>query len=1175
MPYKWGPFYKALIFDIAILTLLTFYKFNFIFPDCNQFIFSGDFVRPITNESAARYYIYPFVLNEHGTYVDPTFILKIPYWSLFVLISHLTSLNVAYWLLIVVTQILSGLLISTSARTLFSPEKNFLYYLIPLIPSIFACFSYPINYRPYWLYLPLLPGLLQCVLIVSYKTLTNHKLNVRTKLLLVLIGYLATLQIHIITFILITLTSVFLATILLEKKRLVIIKDYLVITFWLSLPLLLFMIPTFMMSFSGQSLSPSYVYSYSVLEFMSSEASFVNAFVFSIGFWEKVVYTNLDKLITLLIVSFVLISYSFAKKKKSFLLSIFLAFVISLSFELGMNNPIYKLLADPSNPFAWVLRDPFKISLVSLGLFTTFFTFTIRHLTINATPKNRKALVTSFMALVIVSVAIWSPAAKTSEIIQPSTIPKEYFAAADYLNENTDGPLLFLPIDGKKYEWADNPYLQGSFLARSYQGAYIDYTVTSRKGVKELLIYATCRENLAVLSLVTSGIVIDASMEERGSCFDKMAHYIISNCSKDIVKLGDYLYFLPNEEYSRFRVVGDPLYLIASTDYNHLGSFSEFLNGSHGAIFFDNFMWLLRNVEEIKLFSKLTEPSTAWSLGYTHEPLHGAWHYYLEKRNIENWQSDYGKGLIFTWATSRLEENPTPSNNDLINQWTFNSTSDLDQWENRTHENQFGALYFIKLDNGALKTELWNSTWGWKTINSPLIPAEYSNWYRWELQTKGENAHKVHMKIIEYNEEEKIVDARQVKSIGSGNFDWNTVTIDFTPESPETKYIQLVTWHGHETEQPLPNIIWIDNVKVYDLKRFVEPVSLEIPFTTQETDDYVFLTRYFKNQQGGKIQIQLDNTPYTTNTKDQLNKFTWKEIDTLSLEKGQHKITLTNLQGFNAINFFTLIPKQEYQNAQNQLEQTLQNKTIIHILEAENDLYHQNTTTSNKYGREASNGQILILNQNSTIWQNITIAKTDNYRLTTRSKGPLQIQIDNQTYTTNSTTLNWNHLNTTHLNKGNHKIQITTPTNAELDVIWLHSTQNPNQTLQDIFTTKQKPAQITNYTKINPTKYTVNINATQPFMLSFAEAYDPLWACYVNGEKISSIPLYGVINGFWINQTGQLEIVIEYEPQKWFYIGSAISIATLTACIAYLTYAYTKNKNILQKLKHLLAGNQK
>ena len=208
------------------------------------------------------------------------------------------------------------------------------------------------------------------------------------------------------------------------------------------------------------------------------------------------------------------------------------------------------------------------------------------------------------------------------------------------------------------------------------------------------------------------------------------------------------------------------------------------------------------------------------------------------------------------------------------------------------------------------------------------------------------------MKIIEYNQDKKIIGTKHVKSVGSGSFDWQTITIDYAPENPETKYIQLQIWHGHETTQPLPNIIWIDNVKVYK-----------------------------------------------------------------------------------------------------------------------------------SYGQ------------------------------------------------------------------------------SDLDVVWIYSTQNSNETLEDIFKPKENPAEIISYQKIDPTKYTVKVNASKPFMLSFAESYDPLWVAYVNGEKIHSIPLYGVINGFYINQTGYLEITIEYEPQRWFNLGCIISLTTLLACTTTLTITHIKQKH--------------
>jgi len=125
-------------------------------------------------------------------------------------------------------------------------------------------------------------------------------------------------------------------------------------------------------------------------------------------------------------------------------------------------------------------------------------------------------------------------------------------------------------------------------------------------------------------------------------------------------------------------------------------------------------------------------------------------------------------------------------------------------------------------------------------------------------------------------------------------------------------------------------------------------------------------------------------------------------------------------------------------------------------------------------------------------------------------------------------------------------------------------TEDPN-ILSSKTTLFLKKPNILKYEKINPTLYKVQVNATEPFMLSFAESYDPLWEArvYKNGklvEKSKPVPLYGVINGFWINTTGEnLEIVIRYKPQDYFEFGLVISGTTLTACIGYLIYDWKRD----------------
>jgi hypothetical protein len=63
-------------------------------------------------------------------------------------------------------------------------------------------------------------------------------------------------------------------------------------------------------------------------------------------------------------------------------------------------------------------------------------------------------------------------------------------------------------------------------------------------------------------------------------------------------------------------------------------------------------------------------------------------------------------------------------------------------------------------------------------------------------------------------------------------------------------------------------------------------------------------------------------------------------------------------------------------------------------------------------------------------------------------------------------------------------------------------------------------------------------------MLSFADAYDPLWVVYTNVQsnnqddnfEPNSIPLYSIVNGFYIDKTGDYALVIEYQPQIWFIL---------------------------------------
>ena len=71
---------------------------------------------------------------------------------------------------------------------------------------------------------------------------------------------------------------------------------------------------------------------------------------------------------------------------------------------------------------------------------------------------------------------------------------------------------------------------------------------------------------------------------------------------------------------------------------------------------------------------------------------------------------------------------------------------------------------------------------------------------------------------------------------------------------------------------------------------------------------------------------------------------------------------------------------------------------------------------------------------------------------------------------------------------------------------------------------------------------------------SFSESYHKDWIAYVDGREVEShLMANGYANAWYINKTGTFEIILDFWPQKLFYIGSAISLTTFILCVFYIS----------------------
>jgi hypothetical protein len=96
----------------------------------------------------------------------------------------------------------------------------------------------------------------------------------------------------------------------------------------------------------------------------------------------------------------------------------------------------------------------------------------------------------------------------------------------------------------------------------------------------------------------------------------------------------------------------------------------------------------------------------------------------------------------------------------------------------------------------------------------------------------------------------------------------------------------------------------------------------------------------------------------------------------------------------------------------------------------------------------------------------------------------------------------------------------------------------------------------------SPVKTELTVNATQPFVIATSQNLDNSWVARYGGKETAPINLYLGMKGFYINETGQFTVTIEYKPQTWFMYLSILAIATAVFCIIFLIYVFFRTSKL-------------
>jgi len=455
--------------------------------------------------------------------------------------------------------------------------------------------------------------------------------------------------------------------------------------------------------------------------------------------------------------------------------------------------------------------------------------------------------------------------------------------------------------------------------------------------------------------------------------------------------------------------------------------------------------------------------------------------------------------------------------------------------------------------NGSLRVDIKpGNTTNWNTISTDFIPVnDPVSLYNYSLDISAKDVNQLHSKIIYFDSNKSEIKSVFISGGRNGTFEETNKIVDVSPNG--TKYMQLQLWV--RSNPIIASSFLIDNIMIRDITNYAPAKIKPNDFQNLNTTGQNLTIR----DKDGFLRVELKKGNSTSNEIIQTKPIPVKE---------------------NHIYNYTMTVEGENMNSFNGLASFRKSDDVV-----------ENST---KYGANASNGNVLSLSPGSEIYTNLDILKPSNYTVALRAMtcetctflrtSIVSAEDDNISTNTSIKTsnislkgkgseLNWVYSNNTYLDRGKYEIRIYSDSQTDLDSVIIYSLNSNargipdsgtstiidkkyNETIEDLFNTNDVPplAQVSEYKKVNPTKHLIKIsNATKPYLLSFAESYDPLWIAHIenNNSKVTNVPLYSMINGFYINKTGDYNLTIEYHPQKWFIEGVIVSIASLIIIIGY------------------------
>ncbi len=331
--------------------------------------------------------------------------------------------------------------------------------------------------------------------------------------------------------------------------------------------------------------------------------------------------------------------------------------------------------------------------------------------------------------------------------------------------------------------------------------------------------------------------------------------------------------------------------------------------------------------------------------------------------------------------------------------------------------------------------------------------------------------------------------------------------------------------------------------------------ALRAPMRIPQRGEYLLLLRALESPQGGTLHIAVGDWQTRLNIQSPSTRFTWHLLGPILVD-GPTSLSLVAMDGYHAVASAALVPVQGWEERLAAARNNLATRRVAYVWEAESHLAGDCAGASLR-DPKASNGEAATLPAGCTLEVSGEIYRSGLYRLAASFMGEVEVAIDGEVRLHDrADALRSVDTAAFSLEEGLHRIQVKAIQPTTLDVLWLYPIGAETESMAEAFKPSGNDVAILSYAKVSETEYRVRVRGEGPLFLTLRQAYDPGWVAVAAGRRYASKPVYGMLNGFYLDglTAEENEVTVIYMPQQRFRLGAAVSAVAGIAVVAWLGY---------------------